>query len=31
MGGIKSSGVGVEFGDEGLAAYTTIKIINAAV
>jgi acyl-CoA reductase-like NAD-dependent aldehyde dehydrogenase len=31
MGGIKSSGVGVEFGEEGLAAYTTIKIINAAV
>jgi acyl-CoA reductase-like NAD-dependent aldehyde dehydrogenase len=30
MGGIKSSGVGVEFGEEGLAAYTTIKIINAA-
>jgi acyl-CoA reductase-like NAD-dependent aldehyde dehydrogenase len=31
MGGIKSSGIGVEFGEEGLAAYTTIKIINAAV
>jgi acyl-CoA reductase-like NAD-dependent aldehyde dehydrogenase len=30
MGGIKSSGIGVEFGEEGLAAYTTIKIINAA-
>jgi len=30
MGGIKSSGIGVEFGEEGLAAYTTIKIISAA-
>lgn len=30
MGGIKSSGIGVEFGEEGLAAYTTIKVINAA-
>jgi acyl-CoA reductase-like NAD-dependent aldehyde dehydrogenase len=30
MGGIKSSGIGVEFGEEGLAAYTTIKTINAA-
>jgi acyl-CoA reductase-like NAD-dependent aldehyde dehydrogenase len=30
MGGIKSSGLGVEFGEEGLAAYTTIKVINAA-
>jgi acyl-CoA reductase-like NAD-dependent aldehyde dehydrogenase len=29
MGGIKSSGIGVEFGEEGLAAYTNIKIINA--
>lgn len=28
MGGIKSSGIGVEFGEEGLAAYTNIKIIN---
>jgi acyl-CoA reductase-like NAD-dependent aldehyde dehydrogenase len=28
MGGIKSSGIGVEFGEEGLAAYTTIKIIS---
>jgi acyl-CoA reductase-like NAD-dependent aldehyde dehydrogenase len=31
FGGIKSSGLGVEFGQEGLQAYTTIKIINAAV
>lgn len=30
FGGIKSSGLGVEFGEEGLAAYTAIKIINAA-
>jgi acyl-CoA reductase-like NAD-dependent aldehyde dehydrogenase len=30
FGGIKSSGLGVEFGQEGLQAYTTIKIINAA-
>jgi len=30
MGGIKSSGIGVEFGEDGLAAYTTVKIINAA-
>jgi acyl-CoA reductase-like NAD-dependent aldehyde dehydrogenase len=30
FGGIKSSGIGVEFGLEGLAAYTSIKIINAA-
>jgi acyl-CoA reductase-like NAD-dependent aldehyde dehydrogenase len=30
FGGIKSSGLGVEFGVEGLEAYTTIKIINAA-
>jgi acyl-CoA reductase-like NAD-dependent aldehyde dehydrogenase len=30
MGGIKSSGIGVEFGEEGLAAYTTIKVLNAA-
>jgi len=28
MGGIKSSGIGVEFGEEGLAAYTTIKVIS---
>jgi acyl-CoA reductase-like NAD-dependent aldehyde dehydrogenase len=30
FGGIKGSGLGVEFGQEGLEAYTTIKIINAA-
>ena len=30
FGGIKASGLGVEFGQEGLEAYTTIKIINAA-
>jgi len=30
MGGIKCSGIGVEFGEEGLAAYTDIKITNAA-
>lgn len=30
FGGVKCSGLGVEFGDEGLEAYTTIKIINAA-
>jgi hypothetical protein len=30
MGGIKCPGIGVEFGEEGLAAYTSIKIINAA-
>jgi acyl-CoA reductase-like NAD-dependent aldehyde dehydrogenase len=29
MGGIKSSGLGVEFGQEGLEAYTTVKVINA--
>jgi hypothetical protein len=28
--GVQSSGIGVEFGEEGLAAYTTIKIINGA-
>ncbi len=31
FGGVKCSGLGVEFGTEGLAAYTDIKIINAAV
>jgi acyl-CoA reductase-like NAD-dependent aldehyde dehydrogenase len=31
FGGIKSSGLGVEFGQEGLEAYTTIKIVNAAL
>ena len=30
FGGIKCSGFGVEFGQEGLEAYTTIKITNAA-
>jgi len=30
FGGIKCSGLGVEFGEEGLAAYTSIKIINKA-
>lgn len=30
FGGIKRSGLGVEFGVEGLEAYTTIKVINAA-
>jgi acyl-CoA reductase-like NAD-dependent aldehyde dehydrogenase len=30
FGGIKCSGIGVEFGEEGLAAYTSIKIINKA-
>ncbi|MCH8072502.1 MAG: aldehyde dehydrogenase family protein [Proteobacteria bacterium] len=30
FGGIKCSGLGVEFGEEGLAAYTSIKVINAA-
>ena len=30
FGGIKCSGLGVEFGEEGLQAYTNIKIINAA-
>lgn len=30
FGGIKCSGLGVEFGEEGLAAYTSIKIVNTA-
>ena len=30
FGGIKCSGIGVEFGQAGLEAYTTIKVINAA-
>lgn len=30
FGGIKCSGLGVEFGEEGLEAYTHIKIVNAA-
>jgi acyl-CoA reductase-like NAD-dependent aldehyde dehydrogenase len=29
MGGIKGSGLGVEFGQDGLEAYTRIKVINA--
>ena len=29
LGGIKCSGIGVEFAEEGLAAYTSIKVINA--
>ncbi len=28
MGGLKCSGIGVEFGEEGLTAYTEIKIIS---
>ena len=31
FGGIKCSGLGVEFGVEGLEAYTTIKVVNAAL
>jgi acyl-CoA reductase-like NAD-dependent aldehyde dehydrogenase len=31
FGGIKCSGLGVEFGVEGLEAYTTIKVVNAAI
>ena len=30
FGGIKCSGLGVEFAEEGLSAYTSIKIINKA-
>lgn len=30
FGGIKCSRLGVEFGQEGLEAYTTIEIIHAA-
>lgn len=30
FGGIRHSGIGVEFAEEGLAAYTSIKIINKA-
>lgn len=30
MGGIKASGLGVEFGQDGLEAYTRIKVINAS-
>jgi acyl-CoA reductase-like NAD-dependent aldehyde dehydrogenase len=28
FGGVKCSGIGVEFGEEGLAEYTTIQIVN---
>lgn len=28
LGGIKCSGIGVEFAEEGLEAYTTIRIVN---
>lgn len=31
FGGVKRSGLGVEFGVEGLQAYTTLKVINAAI
>lgn len=31
FGGVKHSGIGVEFGENGLKAYTNIKVINAAV
>ena len=30
FGGVKCSGIGVEFGEEGLQEYTTIQIINVA-
>lgn len=30
FGGVKSSGIGVEFGEEGLQEYTTIQIVNTA-
>lgn len=30
FGGIKHSGIGVEFAEEGLAAYTSIRIVNKA-
>jgi len=30
FGGVKCSGIGVEFGEEGLAEYTTIQIVNVA-
>lgn len=31
FGGIKASGIGVEFGLEGLKAYTNMKVVNKAV
>ena len=30
FGGVKCSGIGVEFGEEGLQEYTTIQIVNVA-
>ncbi|MDA0681098.1 MAG: aldehyde dehydrogenase family protein [Proteobacteria bacterium] len=30
FGGVKCSGIGVEFGEEGLAEYTTIQVLNIA-
>lgn len=30
FGGVKCSGIGVEFGEEGLAEYTTIQVVNVA-
>jgi acyl-CoA reductase-like NAD-dependent aldehyde dehydrogenase len=30
FGGVKCSGIGVEFGEEGLAEYTTIQVVNIA-
>lgn len=30
FGGVKQSGLGVEFAEEGLAAYSTIKVVNVA-
>jgi acyl-CoA reductase-like NAD-dependent aldehyde dehydrogenase len=30
IGGVKCSGIGVEFGEEGLAEYTSIQIVNVA-
>jgi acyl-CoA reductase-like NAD-dependent aldehyde dehydrogenase len=28
MGGVKASGIGVEFGEEGLAEYTDIQVVS---
>ena len=28
FGGVKCSGIGVEFGEEGLQEYTTIQVVN---
>lgn len=30
MGGVKQSGIGVEFGDEGLREYTTVQVLSIA-